>query len=293
MAELEVEVEPIKAGFAPDRLERIDRHFARYVDDGRLAGWLLVVSRDGLAVHLASCGDRDREAGRPVEVDTLWRIYSMTKPITAVAAMMLYEEGAFELKDPVSRFIPSFADMRVYTAGSALAPVTVPAMEPIRIWHLLTHTAGLTYGFHHAHPVDAIYRAAGFEWGAPKESTWPVVAMRGLRCRCCSSRDRSGTTRSLPTCSVASWRSRRARPSTNSSGRASSSHSACPTPHSRSPSRNETDSRRCTCPIPAPGWPRGSTAWATSRCVLRPRCPAVAASCRAPPTTSGSRDAAP
>jgi CubicO group peptidase (beta-lactamase class C family) len=168
MAALEVEVEPIKAGFVPDRLERIDRHFARYVDDGRLAGWLLAVSRDGRVVHLASYGDRDREAGRPVELDTLWRIYSMTKPITSVAAMMLYEEGAFELKDPVSRFIPSFADMRVYTAGSALAPVTVPAMEPVRIWHLLTHTAGLTYGFHHAHPVDAIYRAAGFEWGAPE-----------------------------------------------------------------------------------------------------------------------------
>jgi CubicO group peptidase (beta-lactamase class C family) len=167
MAELEVEVEPIEAGFAPDRLERIDRHFARYVDDGRLAGWLLAVSRDGRVVHLASCGNRDREAGLPVEVDTLWRLYSMTKPITSVAAMMLYEEGAFELKDPVSRFIPSFTDMRVYTGGSALAPATVPATEPVRIWHLLTHTAGLTYGFHHAHPVDAIYRAAGFEWGAP------------------------------------------------------------------------------------------------------------------------------
>ena len=115
MAALEVEVEPIEAGFAPDRLDRIDRHFARYVDDGRLAGWLLVVSRGGHVVHLASYGDRDREAGLPVELDTLWRIYSMTKPITSVAAMMLYEEGAFELKDPVSRFIPSFADMRVYT----------------------------------------------------------------------------------------------------------------------------------------------------------------------------------
>jgi CubicO group peptidase (beta-lactamase class C family) len=168
MAELKVEIEPTEAGFAPDRLARIDRHFARYVDDGRLAGWLLVVSRDGRVVHLATCGNRDREGGLSVEIDTLWRIYSMTKPITSVAAMMLYEEGAFELKDPVSRFIPSFADMRVYKGGSALAPATEPATEPVRIWHLLTHTAGLTYGFHHAHPVDAIYRAAGYEWGAPE-----------------------------------------------------------------------------------------------------------------------------
>jgi CubicO group peptidase (beta-lactamase class C family) len=81
--------------------------------------------------------------------------------------MMLYEEGAFELKDPVSRFVPSFADTRVYRSGSALNPVTEPAVEPVRIWHLLSHTSGLTYGFHHAHPVDAMYRAAGYEWGTP------------------------------------------------------------------------------------------------------------------------------
>jgi CubicO group peptidase (beta-lactamase class C family) len=71
------------------------------------------------------------------------------------------------LKDPVSSLIPAFADTRVFRSGSALAPVTEPVTEPMRIWHLLTHTAGLTYGFHHAHPVDAIYRAAGYEWGAP------------------------------------------------------------------------------------------------------------------------------
>ena len=68
----------------------------------------------------------------------------------------------------MSRFIPSFADTRVYRSGSALNPVTEPAVEPIRVWHLLTHTAGLTYGFHHAHPVDSMYRAAGFEWGQPE-----------------------------------------------------------------------------------------------------------------------------
>jgi CubicO group peptidase (beta-lactamase class C family) len=169
MTELKVEVDPTEEGFSADRLARIDRHFARYVDDGRLAGWSLLVTRYGRIVHLATCGQRDQEAGLPVELDTLWRIYSMTKPVTSVAAMMLCEEGAFELKDPVSSLIPSFADLRVYKSGSALAPVTEPALGPVRIWHLLTHTAGLTYGFHHAHPVDAMYRAAGFEWGAPAD----------------------------------------------------------------------------------------------------------------------------
>jgi CubicO group peptidase (beta-lactamase class C family) len=81
--------------------------------------------------------------------------------------MMLYEEGAFELKDPVARFIPSFANTKVYRSGSAQNPVLEPQVEPMRIWHLLTHTSGLTYGFHHATPVDAMYRAGGFEWGNP------------------------------------------------------------------------------------------------------------------------------
>ncbi len=164
---LEVEVDPARLGFDARRLARIDRHFDVYVDAGRLPGWLVVVARNGKVAHLAASGQRDVEARLPVELDTLWRIYSMTKPVTAVAAMMLWEEGAFELKDPVSRFIPAFGRSRVFTGGSALKPVTAPVVEPMRIWHLLTHTAGLTYGFHHAHPVDARYREAGFEWGTP------------------------------------------------------------------------------------------------------------------------------
>jgi len=151
----------------PARLERLDRHFERYVEDGRLAGWQLLIARDGHVVHAARHGLRDLEAGLPVEEDTLWRIYSMTKPVTSVAAMMLYEEGAFELKDPVHRYLPAFRDMRVYRSGSSLNPATEPAVEPIRMWHLLTHTSGLTYGWQRAHAVDAMYRDAGFEWGTP------------------------------------------------------------------------------------------------------------------------------
>jgi CubicO group peptidase (beta-lactamase class C family) len=167
VSELRVEVEPGEVGFDAARLSRIQGHFDAYVDDGRLAGWLAVVSRFGRVVQVASGGLRDLETGLPVEPDTRWRIYSMTKPVTSVAAMMLYEEGRLQLTDPVSRYIPAFADVRVYSRGSSLKPLTVPAIEPVRVWHLLTHTAGLTYGFHHAHPVDAMYRAAGFDWGTP------------------------------------------------------------------------------------------------------------------------------
>jgi CubicO group peptidase (beta-lactamase class C family) len=168
MTGLKADVDPAEVGLDPARLDRIDRHFECYVEDGRLPGWLITVSRHGKLAHVAACGSRDMAAGLPVESDTLWRIYSMTKPVTSVAAMMLYEEGGFELTDPVSRYIPSFGDVRVYAGGSDLRQVTVPATEPVRIWHLLTHTAGLTYGFLRAHPVDAIYRARGFEWGSPR-----------------------------------------------------------------------------------------------------------------------------
>src|ERR1022692_4066330 len=169
MSELKAEVDPAEVGFDPERLQRLDRHFARYVDDGRLPGWVVTVSRQRRLAHVSCYGSRDLEAGLPVETDTVWRIYSMTKPVTSVAAMMLYEEGGFELTDPVAAFIPSFADVRVYAGGSDLRPVTVPATEPVRIWHLLTHPAGLSYGFHRVHPVDAMYRAAGFEWASPPD----------------------------------------------------------------------------------------------------------------------------
>ena len=91
----------------------------------------------------------------------------MTKPITSVAAMMLWEEGRFELKDPVARFLPEFAEPRVFAGGAMAKVQTLPAVEPIRMWHLLTHTSGLTYGFHHHGAVDALYREAGHEWGTP------------------------------------------------------------------------------------------------------------------------------
>jgi CubicO group peptidase (beta-lactamase class C family) len=164
---LTVDTDPAEVGLDPARLERLDRRLARFVDEGRLPGFLVTVARHGRLAHVGRYGSRHVERDLPVEPDTRWRIYSMTKPVTSVAAMSLYEEGAFQLTDPISTWLPEFADTRVYVAGSAQKPVTAPLMEPIRVWHLLSHTSGLTYGFHHAHPVDAMYRAAGHEWSSP------------------------------------------------------------------------------------------------------------------------------
>jgi CubicO group peptidase (beta-lactamase class C family) len=151
----------------PARLTRIDTHLARYVDDGRLPGWQVQVAQHGEVVHESTYGLADVEAGRPVAPDTLWRIYSMTKPLTSVLAMLLWEEGEFQLTDEVSRWIPSFSDAKVWDRGSASNPFLVPAVEPVRMWHLMSHSSGLTYGFMQVHPVDALYRTAGFEFGWP------------------------------------------------------------------------------------------------------------------------------
>jgi CubicO group peptidase (beta-lactamase class C family) len=156
------EVEPHEVGLDPARLARLDGYLDSLVDDGRLVGSLMVITRGGKVAHVCASGKRDADADLPVETDTIWRIYSMTKPITSVAAMMLYEEGALALTDPVADYIPSFADVRVYRKGPGAAPTTTPASEPMLLWHLLTHTSGLTYSFQFANPVDEAYRLAGF-----------------------------------------------------------------------------------------------------------------------------------
>src|SRR5215472_17016271 len=175
MGGLQIEVDPAEVGLDPARLARLDKHYARYVDEQKLPGWLITVSRHGQLAHVSAYGQRDVEAGLAVETDTLWRIYSMTKPITSVAPMRLYETGGFELTDPIYRYIPSFRDVRVFARGSDISYTTVPVTEPIRIWHLLSHTSGLTYGFIRNHPVDAIYRARGFEWGSPRGADLAAV----------------------------------------------------------------------------------------------------------------------
>ncbi|MFF9281325.1 serine hydrolase domain-containing protein [Streptomyces griseosporeus] len=167
MALLRQEVDPAEAGLDAKALDRLDRHLAHLVDEGRLPGFLVSVARGGRVAHLTAHGLRDVAAGAPVTPDTLWRIYSMTKPVTAVAALLLVEEGRLSLDDPVERHLPAFADPRVYVSGSGEDVVTRPAAGPILIRHLMTHTAGLTFAFYHTHPVDALYRAAGLHASVP------------------------------------------------------------------------------------------------------------------------------
>jgi CubicO group peptidase (beta-lactamase class C family) len=175
---IEATTDPAAVGLCADRLGRLDAHYRRYVDDGRLPGWLVAVARHGEVAHVATYGHRDREADLPVTNDTLWRIASMTKPITAVAALMLWEQGAFELRDPVSAFIPSFADTRVWSGGTANKFTTEPQRRPMELWQLFSHTAGLTYGFTYGHPVDELYRKAGFEWAAPADTSLETLTDR-------------------------------------------------------------------------------------------------------------------
>jgi CubicO group peptidase (beta-lactamase class C family) len=149
---------PETVGLSAARLSYIPEHFNRYVDDGKIPGYLVLIARRGKVAYLHRYGFRDVEAGHPVEEDTIFRIYSMTKPITTIGVLMLYERGLLQLDDPVSEFIPAFKHLEVFESGDAENYQTVPAEREVTIRDLLTHTAGFTYGFMHAHPVDAMYR---------------------------------------------------------------------------------------------------------------------------------------
>lgn len=157
----------VEAGVDRSRLKRLDTFLDELVRSNQLPGYSVYLSRRGVVAHQRLYGLRDLEAGLPIEADTVFRVYSMTKPVTAVAAMMLYEEGAFELTDPLAEFLPAFAEMRLYTGGSADRLVTTRAAAQITLRHLLTHTAGLTYGFHRRDPIDELYRRGGFDIETP------------------------------------------------------------------------------------------------------------------------------
>ena len=150
---------PEEVGMSAARLERIAPVMQRWVDDGKIPGALTMIAREGKLVHLEKVGLQDIATATPIEFDTIFRIYSMTKPITSVAVMMLYEEGHFQLNSPVSDFIPAFKDMKVYANhGDAI----VDAEREMTIKHLLTHTSGLIYGGDWVHPINDRYREATF-----------------------------------------------------------------------------------------------------------------------------------
>lgn len=165
MGELKVDIDPKEVGLSAQRLALIDDHFRNYVDDGRLPGYTVAVARYGQIAYLATYGMRDVENAKPTTLETIYRIASMTKPITSLALMMLVEEGKIQITDPVADYIPSFGNLSVFTGGSSLKPVTAPSRELMRVWHLLTHTSGMTYGFTYFDAVDDIYRRSGFEFG--------------------------------------------------------------------------------------------------------------------------------
>ncbi|NVN86814.1 MAG: beta-lactamase family protein [Rhodopseudomonas sp.] len=147
------------AGMSETALRRIDDHLKRvYLDSGRYAGTQTLVWRRGQIVHSAVQGFADVERKVPVKDDTVFRIYSMTKPITSVAFMMLFEEGRVALDEPVAKYIPEWANLGVFQAGIAPNFLTRPPARPMQIVDLLRHTSGLTYGFQNRTNVDLAYR---------------------------------------------------------------------------------------------------------------------------------------
>lgn len=151
---------PEQHGMSSDRLQQVESVCCGYVDRGEVVGTVTAVARHGEIVYLESHGMRDRESDTPMTVDTIFRIFSMTKPITSVAALILFEEGRLRLADPVSRFFPHFRTMAVYTGGDEPPFDTVEADREITIRDLLTHTSGLAYGIGDEHPVERAFGAA-------------------------------------------------------------------------------------------------------------------------------------
>ena len=175
---------PEDVGVSTERLEEIAPVLQAYVDKGQLPGFLTVIARKGKIAHFEPLGMRDVENKKPVEDDTIFRIYSMSKPITSAAVMILYDEGHLKLDDPVEMYIPAFKDMKVYNKEQT---ETHAAKNKMTVKHLLTHTSGLTYGWGNK-PVDKLYgelkifkRDSGLTEMAKKLGEIPLVHEPGAR----------------------------------------------------------------------------------------------------------------
>jgi CubicO group peptidase (beta-lactamase class C family) len=146
---------PETVGMSSERLHRITEFTERTVDEGRHAGFVTLVARHGKVVHFDAVGRYGIDNDKPMDKDALFRIFSMTKPVTAVAMMMLYEEDRFQMSDPVSDYLPELANLKVYKDGATSDESFNPSIE-----QLFTHTAGFSYGFRPSEPVDALYKEA-------------------------------------------------------------------------------------------------------------------------------------
>jgi CubicO group peptidase (beta-lactamase class C family) len=178
-AEAPPTVTPESVGLSSERLQRLHAGMQQYVDQGRVAGIVTYVARSGRLVDLAAFGKADVESGRPMQKDTIFRIASQTKALTSVSVMMLVEEGKIGLADPVSRFIPAFKKTTVAlpappgaVPGSPVA--VVPAKREITIRDLLTHTAGISYGYG---PAQELWKAAGIQGWYLADRSEPVSAV--------------------------------------------------------------------------------------------------------------------
>jgi CubicO group peptidase (beta-lactamase class C family) len=147
----------VKQGLSSERLTRINDRMQEYIDQQKLVGISTLVARNGQVVHFAAQGQQDREMNIPLSRDTIFRIYSMTKPVTAVAALTLWEQGKFHMNDPIDMYLPQLKDLQVYVSGEGDNMVTEKQKQPIRIIDLFMHTAGLSYGFSQS-PVDKLYQ---------------------------------------------------------------------------------------------------------------------------------------
>lgn len=156
--------EPEEVGMAAAKLAGIDDAVASLVDGGRLAGAVVVVARRGRVVHESAYGNMDLDDELPMNLDTIFRIHSMTKPVTSVGVMMLIEDGRLSLEDPVSKILPELAGLKVFASGNAREYETEPAQREMTIADLLRHTSGFTYGFFGTSVVDQLYAGAGILW---------------------------------------------------------------------------------------------------------------------------------
>jgi CubicO group peptidase (beta-lactamase class C family) len=167
----------VVAGLSTERLARIDEHLEqKYIEPREVAGALTLVARHGEVVHHSPVGMMDIEREKPMQQDTIFRIYSMTKPITSIALMTLYEQGRLQLNDPVHHFIPEWRNLGVFASGTYPNYMTTPVERPMTVRDLMSHQSGLTYGFMNRTNVDAGYVKAGIgsaqlDGGRPREYT--------------------------------------------------------------------------------------------------------------------------
>lgn len=157
---------PGAAGFDEGRLEVLHQSVRRFVDEGQHAGIVTLLAREGKMLDFQAYGYRDLEKKLPMERDTICRVYSMSKIITCVGTMILFEDGRFNLDDPISKYLPELKEMKVWTGGTQDAPKLEPLKRPVTIKHLLTHTSGLIYDFAGDDELTKLWRSAEL-WTGP------------------------------------------------------------------------------------------------------------------------------